>query len=515
MGILKRGLTALGVGAVAALTGGAAAAYLGLKVVKSAVIGGVAGALHVLTARSAPVGSSRSQVVLREKLGPAQWVVGRARTAGRIAYSEIRGSTLHLALLLSEGECDGLESIILDDKEIGLAVDGNGYRAAAAINGVLDSSTPVVKITPYFGADGNGGASLRAVSARGWTESDRLTGKAWAHVELNQWVGGRSVFERMPKIEVVMRGLKLTWPGQPTPTWTESTAAIRWWWETERKGVPTDEIDLYSVIEAHGLCTDILEYELPPEMRSTYGIDGGAIARSMRYAAGGVIFSDDRPQSVDQQFDLAWSGSVVMDGGVRRFLPGGSRKSVRQIGGDDIAEFLGRVRGVSPALGMTAIRMSLAQSTYHHFAPLSMPPHVAGMPPGSLPYRELDAGTAALINSPLQAGRTQGWLLNRARGDERWQYRLLPGGNMENLQYRLGEVCTVFDDKNGINGDAMVVESVDVQEDWTVVLSLSPQLDWTPVWVAPPLPDGSISSGGTGQPDPSLPEGALTLEEGI
>lgn len=516
MGLLKKAAVALGVGAIGALTGGLSAAYLGLKVKASALLGGASGVLAVLTNRGAPVGAERSPTILRSKLAPAQWVVGRARAEGRLVFGMIRQSTLHLAVLLSEGRCDGIESIFLDDVEIGLAESGNGYRAAAAVNGVLDSSVPVTKITPYFAADGSGGESLRSVSPAGggWGSKDRLVGKSWAHIELNQWVGGRSVFEKVPKIEVLMRGQVFPWPGQPTPQWTESAAPIRWWWETRRKGIPPDEFDFMSVIQAHGICSDVLHYELPENMRSTYGIDGGAFQESIRYAVNGIIFSDDPPDAVDRQLDLAWGGAIANDGGLRRFLPGFPRAPDRDITGADITAFEGWIAGSSPAAYTTAVRMNLAASRYHGHAPLSMPAAVGTLIPGRLRYKEIDAGTSAFISDPLQAGRVQGILLRTAQNSGRWQYRLAPGRAMENLHLRPGDVARVFDDSNDLRGEPMVIESAEILEDWTVSVSFSRQIDWSPTFVGAPLNTGTISAGGTGQPPHSERDGALDIVSG-
>ena len=87
-----------------------------------------------------------------------------------------------------------------------------------------------------------------------WTDDHKLTGKAVVLVQLYQPGYGNDasarVWYRLPSIEFLVKGQKISYPGVSVPTWTENAAAIRYWWLTQRRGLPSNAIHPQDFIHA-------------------------------------------------------------------------------------------------------------------------------------------------------------------------------------------------------------------------------------------------------------------------
>ena len=481
--------TSLIVIGIGALTGGLSAAIASTSILAGALIGGGLAALNYLLAPKPPtLGSQRADTrhTVQAAVSPARWIVGRARVGGVLVfYKETNdGQDLHLALVLSEGACDQIERLWVDGEEVELVpTDRTGDGESGRRLEPQENSTHRDKLTiyEYFRADGTEGDSLRTAVAEGmdtdaqgeWTTAHRLTGLSWVHVHLHQPKYGNNIdnrfWARTPELNFLVKGLKLTWPGQTAPTWTENAAAIRYWWLRTRRGLPAAAIDAASFRAAHSLCGETIHFSLPT------GYEDYATS-SMRYAVNGVIHADDDPERVEAELDFAWAGWAVELDGVYHFLPGADRPIARAITPDDIIA----IEGIQPAPALqdriNAATLSLAQSREHDWLEASLPEFAdtaAEARDGErLPQ---DLGTRPFVADPIAGGRLLAIALRRARASATFTYRVKPGPNLEWLAIRPSDWVNINDPEHGLESFQALVTRTVVNPDWSVTLDLVEQ----------------------------------------
>ena len=204
------------------------------------------------------------------------------------------GRRLHLAFALSEGKCEALVGIVVDGevltgaafaKETDVSADDGGgvtYTATTGRGGEL-------RVTSYLDApDRNAerrpgfvsrGKTLRDASARmgsealEWNADHQGSGISWCHVELLQPVGlDRLVWDGVPELGFLMKGMHLKAPaaGDPStwsPSYTDSAAAVRYWWLSKRRSAPAERIDVATVRDAHDRTGQRIEVRLDATVR--------------------------------------------------------------------------------------------------------------------------------------------------------------------------------------------------------------------------------------------------------
>ena len=398
----------------------------------------------------------------------AYWVVGRRRTGGvMVFYKETSGGrVLQLALVLSEGACDSIERIWADGEEVTFSRSGNRLSGSDAYQGKIE-------VYEYFDADGTQGAELRSAAGADWSAAHRLHGLSWVYAVLTQPDYGegedRRFWTSRPDLEFLMRGIKITWPGQATPTWSENAAALRYWFLRTRRGIPDAAIDHASVRAAVTLCGAQVTADLP-EGYEDYD------ATSARYAVNGVIHAADDPEQVEAELDFAWQGWVVETAGVHHFRPGADRTIARTITPGDIIA----IEGIQPAPALqdriNAAAMSLAQSREHDWLEVSLPEFndtdAQDRDGERLPK---DLGARAFVADPIAGGRLLATQIRRARANATFTYRLKSGRDMGWLAVMPSDWVLIDDPEHGLDDfQAMVTRSV-INPDWTVTLDLIEQ----------------------------------------
>ena len=377
-------------------------------------------ALYLLADKpDAPSGFRNAAHTFRAAVLPARWLLGRVKVGGFLIYhgedddsrdydtskgTHIAARDFWRVLVVSEGACDGLEALYLNGKKIPIVradhtitYDGEtrtyerwqvaagaelGYRTRiehTLQNGKLvarEVGSSLVDIYPVLDGAGNRFLPLEEASASErfdapgpWTADHKLQGVSYIAIKVRQpsagfrgETGNEKEWTRIPEIQFVMRGIKITWPGQTTPIWTRNAAALRYWWETERRNIPAAEIDTPTFTEAYGICEQEITRTLTQEQ-----IDAGYDAVRPRYTLDGYVEADDNIRDVEEGFDIAWLGFVVDAGGKRYFRPGATRAPRLTITQDDWAEF----PTLQPANELTnkinVARASVGQSRHHNF----------------------------------------------------------------------------------------------------------------------------------------------------
>ncbi len=475
---------------------GYAAGFITLKAAITAV--SLAALQYLLTPRpNVPgIGANRpdTKSTVRAAVAPARWVVGRARVGGNMVFYHEINNVLHLAMVLSEGACDSIERVWVNGTEVKIT---RAARAGSGESGHLiepesgDPHNGRMVIYEYFKADGTEGDSLRAAATE-WTTEHKLDYVSWVHVELTQPAyGGVSnrFWARFPEINFLVKGLKVTWPGQATPVWTESAAAIRYWWLRTRRGIPAAGFNTASFTAAHALCEQAINISLPAGYED-YPQTG------KRYAVNGVVFSDDDPSRVEAELDFAWQGWAVEADGVYYFRPGADRAIARAITEDDIVA-IGSIQP-APAIQdrLNAATMGLAQSREHDWQEVSIPelqdaPAIAR----DGETRQEDLGKRPFIADPIAAGRLLAINLRRARASAVFTYILKPGAALEWMGILPSDWVTITDPEQGLLDFPALVTRKVVNEDWSVTLDLveQPSGVYADTLVLPPLKPREIN----------------------
>ena len=134
--------------AVAALSGAVVAAVTGGAILGTALLyAGLAAGSYLINKALAPKPSKLSLPDLSETAGTgsqtrtttldsttaARWVLGRARTAGFLAWVKEEGEdAIHIVYALSEGPCHGLHKVYIEGEDLNIVAGGTSYTGATA-----------------------------------------------------------------------------------------------------------------------------------------------------------------------------------------------------------------------------------------------------------------------------------------------------------------------------------------------------------------------------------------------
>ena len=133
---------------------------------------------------------------------------------------------MHLVYVLSRGACDAIEALVVDGEVLtvgGRTATGDGGHTldldpqviATNINVPRRRYNNVVTVHEYLNADGHAHSSLNAIPT--WTANHRLEDLSFVHIILNQPEDNTFLATDAPNISFILRGRKITWPGQTTP----------------------------------------------------------------------------------------------------------------------------------------------------------------------------------------------------------------------------------------------------------------------------------------------------------
>ena len=484
--------------AIGAAAGGVGAAIAGTAILVGIALGGGLALLSVLLSPSLDIGSLRGDVLstIRVAIAPSRWILGRGRVGAVMVFFHEDDRTLHVAMVLSEGSCDSIERIWIGTDEIEFTREGTtltptqeGTIVFGTVIEPADNKNYNGKITfnEYFAGDGAEGQSLRDAVPEEWTDDHRLESKSWVHVRLIQTKYGKKIkrrfWSRIPEITFMVRGIKITWPGQSTPIWTESAAALRYWWLRERRGIPAAAIDEASVMSAHQLCDETINHALPADYSDFE-------ATSKRYSINGIIHSDDGHERVEAEMDFAWQGFATERDGVFYFRPGSDRVVSATIDPDHIAN----VDSIQPAAAIqdriNAVQIGLAQSREHDWLEFSLPEisdDDALARDGE--YLPQDIGKRAFVVDPIAAGRLAATTLRRARASAIFVYTLKASANMQWLSVAPGDWLLINDPEHGLSNFQVMVQTSELRPDWSVTLTMIEQPNgvYADTLILPPL----------------------------
>ena len=501
---------------------------------------------------------------------PARWVLGTARVPGVLCYFGSSGKHASMGLLISEGECEGIQNVIwINGDKVAMTRESRSGNQGDILRPVSGSKyAGHVEVYEYFKANGLQGAALTtpapepdariryrtgdgteqdtptldteqeqhfiivedpdsypgpeqliddpakeehedgigvkrgywdtwgpwSVSYPTWGSEHKLDGVSWVAVKLTQTEYGQDLekrlFTRVPNIEFLVKGIKITWPGQTARKWTENAAALRYWWETERRGRPASAIHQGDFSAAYTLCDREVTVSLPSGYEDFE-------SKSMRYSINGMVEAGDDVSRVETNMDAAWAGQVVEAGGMIRFRPGGIRPATSSIVLTDKNIIDGPVTRPWPGLQerVNAVNTEILQSREHEWTSLSLPEYVDAAALTRDGHKRPSQVRLEYVVDPIAAGRLQATNLRRQRESMRVQFTIMPGESFEHMEYVPTEVVKLTSSELGLTEQLMEVERVEYREDWSVNLTLREVLDGTyaDTLVLPPLKPRAIS----------------------
>ena len=318
-----------------------------------------------------------------------------------------------------------------------------------------------------------------------WDKDCIAKGLACAYIKINQPEYDSfedRFYNRIPDYDYVVEGLKISWPGQGQPKYTNNAAAIRYWWLRERRGIPASAIDEASFKVAFDYCEHQVNKTLTDKDR--------------RYTIDGVIVSGDDPDRVEKEMNFAWAGNVVEVGGKHYFAPGMMQESKLHIH-ENMIYSRGRL-DLAPALGerFNSISMSLSQDIENDFN-TSESPELQDENAIARDGRRLhkDFGKRAFVVDNSHAERLMNIHLRLANIPKKYTYTFYPGDDLEIMGLLPADRITITDSKQDLDQAPMQVISRDVDPKWRVVLTLQPAPDGLYSDMLATLnPDGSFTA---------------------
>ena len=407
----------------------------------------------------------RNRTNVRAAVSAARYVYGETRTGGAIAYAHADGADLWMVYAISKGACDSVTGLYIDGERQSIS------RSSGVVTITSGKYSGQVTLWEEFDATGStSGAGVRALrnaAGSAWTTAHRGVGVSYIVARLTHTVrNNEGVFSGFPELSFVVKGRKITWPGQATAVWTENAAAIIYDYLRVRRGVPAAEIDDASFTEAFAICDAQVAVSRPDASYIDYP------ATEHRYSINGIIFADDDPDRMQTEFEFATRGNIYEWNGKFRIRVGANRTPTTAITGSDILKSPDSVSiTTAPPISerVNVAVMGIDQSRHHDFQNY-VAPEVADQAQIDRDGERLEKnlGTRLLINSPSALDRLLVGNLRRSRSSMSVTLRLTPGRLMKWLSLKPTELCTITESVAGLDGWQGEVSAVTLNEDMSV-----------------------------------------------
>lgn len=406
-----------------------------------------------------------------------RWALGRVRTAGALVFFDEQTNderTFWRAQVISEGPCEAIEKIWIDNEEVEFRREGNALIP-------LETSDFAGKFVlyEYFAADGSQGTELREACAA-WTIDHKLDLLSWIALRFTQPDYGHDFDARFwsnpfPEVQVLVRGIKFAWPGQAEARWTENAAALRYWLEVNRARMPGSAFNRASFDAAYALAEQTVTVEPAPPDGYSNGLK--------RYTINGVLQASIDVDTIRAQADFAWQGQLADNGGQVYMLPGADRPVSAALGETDILQVLEVAPTRSIQNRINSATCSLNASRDHEWTGFDLPPVDDGLAvtrDGDFRLRS-DLGELLFVDAPLAAARLVATALREARDSMTVRLQVRPGSNPDarNATYfnfhelLIGDYVTLTLPEYGFAAKLFSIQSIAVEDDMTLILDLA------------------------------------------
>jgi len=190
-------------------------------------------------------------------------VYGERLLGGTRCFIETSGTDnthLYIALILCEGEINGITEIRVDDKVVTFtgAMADNVQRTVASSDGnFFKDSVSHLTIEPHFGTDGQSSSSLLS-ELSSWGSNHKLSGVAYLALKF-KW--NQDIYSGIPRVQAKVQGKKVVTLASNLSEQTASFSTnpafcLLDYLRNERygKGIATTDIDLQSFYDASQVC---------------------------------------------------------------------------------------------------------------------------------------------------------------------------------------------------------------------------------------------------------------------
>jgi hypothetical protein len=190
-------------------------------------------------------------------------IYGTRLVGGTRVFMETSGTDntyLYMALVMCEGEINGITEIRVDDKVVTFAsslADNTEVEVASSDSNFYKNSASLIRLEPHFGSDGQSASSLLGTLSS-WGSNHKLSGLAYLAIRFT-W--NQDAFNSIPKVQALVQGKKIVTLNsslvESSPTFSANPAfCLLDYLRNERygKGIPTADIDLQSFRDASVVC---------------------------------------------------------------------------------------------------------------------------------------------------------------------------------------------------------------------------------------------------------------------
>src|SRR5210317_509688 len=135
-------------------------------------------------------------------------VYGTRLLGGTRVFIESSGTDnnyLYVALVMSEGEINGITQIRIDDRVVtfdGSFADNTQVEVDSSDTNYYRDSESLITVEPHFGTDGQASSSLLS-ELDSWGANHKLSGVAYLALKF-KW--NQDIFNSIPKIQAVVQG---------------------------------------------------------------------------------------------------------------------------------------------------------------------------------------------------------------------------------------------------------------------------------------------------------------------
>ena len=137
-------------------------------------------------------------------------VYGTRKVGGNVVFLETSGTDnqyLYMAVVLSEGEINGVTSLFVNDNQVtlsGTLTDGTQRTVASSDVNFFDESS-LITVEAHFGTDSQTASTLLS-TLTSWTSNHRLKGLAYLAIRF-EWNADK--FGSLPQVQAIVQGRKV------------------------------------------------------------------------------------------------------------------------------------------------------------------------------------------------------------------------------------------------------------------------------------------------------------------
>ena len=190
-------------------------------------------------------------------------IYGTRLVGGTRVFMETSGTDntyLYMALVMCEGEINGITEIRVDDKVVTFAsslADNTEVEVASSDGNFFKNSASLIRLEPHFGSDSQSASSLLGTLSS-WGSNHKLSGLAYLAIRFT-W--NQDAFNSIPKVQAKVQGKKIVTLNsslvESSATFSANPAfCLLDYLRNERygKGIATADIDLQSFRDASVVC---------------------------------------------------------------------------------------------------------------------------------------------------------------------------------------------------------------------------------------------------------------------